>query len=483
MRVPFFFTLLPSWLALANAFTVAPPRFGAPIRSTRSIGSEATMKTFLPSISSSQRWMTKKNCDHKGGDEPHEPQVPEPGAWDDKELDDLLDEFRSLLTNEDGTMSAAGAAFLAALSEVCNPVLTPPDRGSEFWLPFRNGEKDLADDFFKIWCTYAPAPEDPSLYIEFWDYLVNTNEGKKYTSADSRFRKWFVRFLDLRGKWINSKESTSTMEKWMTFKGTTEHPFDMNNFVKLDTDPNCLDGGFETFNQFFLRRIKPSVRPLDAEAKIVAPCDGGAFYIFEESSNVTSHKDFTLEAKSKDTFHLGDALPGYGNSFIGGPLIDILLWFTDYHHFNAPVDGTVLHAGEYQGSYNYDFDNYNPDDPYAPKPPTADSDKVGWYQNLNKHKRYAFIIKTKDMGLVAMIAIGFFGVGSIISEVKEGQELKKGEYMGHFGYGGSSILLAFEPNQDLKFLEDMSNANYPKLIEVQQGLGTKQEKSEKYYTP
>ena len=70
--------------------------------------------------------------------------------------------------------------------------------------------------------------------------------------------------------------------------------------------------------------------------------------------------DYQLPGKSRDRFELKEALPGYGGSFLGGPLLDILLWFTDYHHFHAPVTGRVIHHGQYEGSYNYDFDNYDP---------------------------------------------------------------------------------------------------------------------------
>ena len=110
---------------------------------------------------------------------------------------------------------------------------------------------------------------------------------------------------------------------------------------------------------------------------------------------------------------------------MGCPQLDILLWFTDYHHFNSPVEGEVIHASEYKGSYNYDFDDYNPDDPHAP-PPLEGSDKVGLYQNLAKHKRYAWIIRTPDLGLVAMIAIGFWDVGSIIQLLELGTSSKRG---------------------------------------------------------
>ena len=88
-------------------------------------------------------------------------------------------------------------------------------------------------------------------------------------------------------------------------------------------------------------------------------------------------------------------MPGFGGSFLGGPLLDILLWFTDYHHFHAPVSGTLIHQGVYEGSYNYDFDNFDPNDP--PKPP-ADYDRAGWYASLGKHKRYVWVLEPKSLG-------------------------------------------------------------------------------------
>jgi phosphatidylserine decarboxylase len=190
---------------------------------------------------------------------------------------------------------------------------------------------------------------------------------------------------------------------------------------------------------------------------------------------------YPLPGKSQDTFQLLQAMPGYGAAFVGGPLLDTLLWFTDYHYFRASLTGTVIHQGVSEGSYNYDFDNYEADDPYAPQLP-ADSDRVGWYQNLGKHKRYVWIFRTESLGLVAMIAIGFWGVGSIINEVTEGATLEKGDRMGHFGYGGSSIVLAFEPNKELQFgveevtdgmthMKEVSTPDNPTLMKVQQCLG------------
>ena len=389
------------------------------------------------------------------------PTVPVPNGWSDYDQNILLNGLQTILTNIHGGMTSTAATLIAATSEICNSRLTPPTR-CPWWKPFRDQQKLFSTDFFGPWLRYNPEPEGkgPSYYIEPWDHLMNTKEGRKLNGFDEIFQEWFVTFLNLRGKWLNSIYSTTSLEEWMKYNGTAAHPFNISDFI-------VPAGGFKTFNQFFLRQIKADRRPLNETAKIVSPCDGGAFYLHREDHNVTSHPEFTLPYKSNDTFHLGEALPGYGDAFIGGTLIDILLWFTDYHHFHAPVDGTIIHVGQYEGSYNYDFDDYDPNDPYAPIP---EGDQVDWYNHLDKHKRVVIIIRTDEMGLVAMIPIGFWGVGSITIEVTTGQELKKGDYIGHFGYGGSSILLAFEPGYNITFLEGITNATNPYLVQVRQGL-------------
>jgi hypothetical protein len=66
--------------------------------------------------------------------------------------------------------------------------------------------------------------------------------------------------------------------------------------------------------------------------------------------------------------------------------------------------------------------------------------------------------------------------------VHEGATLKKGDRMGSFGYGGSSIVLAFEPNLDLQFgvvetkdgksyTSEVSGPDTPTLMQIQQCLG------------
>lgn len=401
--------------------------------------------------------------------------LPTPVEWSSKENDakNHIQKLEAILEKPVNKLN-----YIAALAEVSMEVMIPNRHKSivEFWYPYLVGESSL-EDFFTAWLIYTPTYESPGKYIEYWDYLVNTDSGLLLANDDS-FKAWFTTFLNFHGDWINSTSSTTTLADWMLYKGTKEHPFDIGDYEIPDIFSPT--GGFKSFNQFFLRNLKAGQRPLCSDVRpdniIVAPCDGGIFFLnnANEKGDIEDlkKKSYDLPGKS-DRFELNEALPGYGNCFLGGDLLDILLWFTDYHHFHAPVNGTVVHQGMYHGSYNYDFGDYDPKDFYAPTLP-KDSDKVGWYEQLGKHQRYVWIINTKEFGLVAMVAIGFWGVGSIVNAVEENAIITQGEYMGHFGYGGSSIVLAFNKGVDIDFKvgsQHVEDPNNPALMKVRQCLG------------
>ncbi|MDJ0836489.1 MAG: hypothetical protein QNK37_08220, partial [Acidobacteriota bacterium] len=183
--------------------------------------------------------------------------LPTAKKWDkhDKEKKKkLFDDLAKLLP--DGTMTKTGALVTGALAEVCNPLQTPDTERGTFWRPYRDGVKKL-HHFFAKWLEYNPGPANPGLYIEYWDYLANTHSGLELTNADRKFKKWFVRFLNLRGVWLSSTSSTTTLAQWGAYKGTAEHPFNINDYI-------IPKGGFKSFNQFFLRNVKPTLRPLCA---------------------------------------------------------------------------------------------------------------------------------------------------------------------------------------------------------------------------
>lgn len=399
----------------------------------------------------------------------------------------LMEQFASIL---DPT-SETGALIAGTLESICNSTEVPPEMYGDrctFWRPWVDGEKNMTE-FFQEWFFNVPIPaprsgtnassiynpDSPGFFLEKWDWLSNTDPGRELVVNNTVFKKFMTDYLNLRGTYLSSVESfkpypgsnQTPFDIWNTYNGTIEHPFDLNAYI-------VPDDGFSTYEQFFLKILKANSRPIGGAGNpyvIGSPCDCGAFYL----STATNSIAYVLPEKSGDMFGLEGSMPReYAQKLMGGPLLDFLLWFTDYHHFHAPVSGKVIYVGSYPGTYNYDFGNFDPNDPNRPQTVTDSNDTVQWYDTINKHRRDVVIIDNEIMGLVAFIPVGFWDVGSISVYVKEGDIVERGDYIGHFNYGGSSILLAFEPNQDFSFVVSglaLSSSEFPRLAKARQSIG------------
>ena len=53
--------------------------------------------------------------------------------------------------------------------------------------------------------------------------------------------------------------------------------------------------------------------------------------------------------------------------------------------------------------------------------------------------------------MVCVIPIGITEISSVSIQVKAGQRVKKGDELGYFSYGGSSMALVFQPGAIRKF--------------------------------
>lgn len=299
-----------------------------------------------------------------------------------------------------------------SLKENIRKSLAIQEKGSQW----HNRSVDDFVSFFDEWAVYAPDPACPEKYIEAFDLLANSPAGPILFN-DNVFSSWFIAFLNDGGQFMNTKASAAHLDEWFAYPAVH-----INDYILPEV-------GYRTFNDFFLRRVKPEARPLGGgsdPAYVVSPADGSICQIYADNLE----QNFTIK---RDVINIRQALNNspYADRFIGGPSLDILLWFTDYHRFHAPVSGKIVETGSYAGSYNYNFRDVN------------------WYKELARHKRTCYLIESDRCGLVAMIPVGFWGVGSIVTEekVKVGSRIEKGDEMGHFLYGGSSIVLVFEPGK------------------------------------
>ena len=300
--------------------------------------------------------------------------------------------------------------------------------------------------FFRDWLVFPFYPKDPSYYVELFSHLSNSTI-HQHTSclhesgpdclvtlpaasilfapnpygqqtrqqAKNILNSWIVNFMNARGDFIKTPASAKYIN------------------VILKKQPKKWNvgeviipvGGFKVWNDLFLRKFKPGMRPIASPGNpciAISPAEGSITWIYHGLRDIQP-----LMVKG-DKLNIRELLNNkyYINRFIGGTALDILLWFTNYHWFHSPVTGKVMEISSYPGSFNYGFRRRN------------------WFETASKHDRVVIIYKTQYFGLVAMIPVGFRAVGGISITVKVGDTVQKGQPVGHFDYGGSSIILLFE---------------------------------------
>ena len=111
----------------------------------------------------------------------------------------------------------------------------------------------------------------------------------------------------------------------------------------------------------------------------------------------------------------------------------------DYHRFHSPVDGVLKELRKVPGvSAGGGYTMWN------------DEDKLYYYQNdlgfQMVETRACAIIQTELYGYVAMIPVGMSQICSVnwIPELHVGQQLRRGDEMGYFQFGGSDVVLIFQ---------------------------------------
>ncbi|KAG8079130.1 hypothetical protein GUJ93_ZPchr0007g3144 [Zizania palustris] len=237
------------------------------------------------------------------------------------------------------------------------------------------------------------------------------------TLIDSGVKDLLKNLSEKQGKKMNSSESAKDIPKFLEL---------FKDQINLDEVKDPLES-FKTFNEFFIRQLKPGVRPVACnEQDTIATCAADsrlmAFSSVDESTRlwIKGRKFSTQGLLGKDV---------HSDALCNGSLVIFRLAPQDYHRFHVPVSGTLEKFVEIPG-YLYTVN------------PIAVNSK---YCNVfTENKRVVSIISTSEFGKVAFVAIGATMVGSVTFLKKEGDYVHKGEEFGYFSFGGSTVICVFE---------------------------------------
>jgi phosphatidylserine decarboxylase len=222
----------------------------------------------------------------------------------------------------------------------------------------------------------------------------------------------------------------------------------LNDYVTKE-DKQKPHWGFTSWNNFFHRQFTDldKSRPVSESAndKVIVSANDGHVYNF--AANVK--KQDTFWAKGQP-YSLSDMLNGqhlerFIKGGIGADVIQSFLSGNDYHRFVAPITGTVIDAQIVPGLMFSNAESAGFD-------PGAGVLSQGYEVAVNT--RWLVFIESPpetNIGMVCVIPIGITEVSSITlikengDELEKGTQVKKGDQLGYFSFGGSTLCMVFQP--------------------------------------
>ncbi|EAW07154.1 putative phosphatidylserine decarboxylase [Aspergillus clavatus NRRL 1] len=279
----------------------------------------------------------------------------------------------------------------------------------------------------KLLVLFNPLMEwiDRTHLLRLWTHEKNLEKGRKEGTPQSR--KQIKSFIDF-------------------------YQIDMSSFEPSDPEK------YETFEDFFVRKHAPGAGPIFAQndpTKAIAVADSRVVvYPTVEATRRLWIKGskFTIDHLIKDR----DRAKPWEN----GAVASFRLSPQDYHRYHSPVEGKVQWYKQIPGDY-FQVD------------PIALQSSVNI---LTENARCCVCIETEDFGLVLFVAIGATDVGTVgfhEEMMTAGHHVKKGDEIGLFQFGGSSILVAFEKDR-IQFDQDLEQLSHQQImvnVEVGMSLG------------
>ena len=210
---------------------------------------------------------------------------------------------------------------------------------------------------------------------------------------------------------------------------------------ELDTDRYESPANWHSWNDFFARKLRsesrnpviPSLR--NSVRPFLSPSDGEIALAPVKTASISNWLDLLGDSPYKDCFE-------------GGETTHIVLDVFDYHRFHAPCDGAVLECKTIEGIH-------------------AGGGVIIWDEEQHRY-RYDqlgvtdfLVMETPDFGKIALVAVGVQQVSSVVwthPALADSESLNpnflnpnplfaQGEELGLFKFGGSDIVLFFEPDK------------------------------------
>lgn len=212
------------------------------------------------------------------------------------------------------------------------------------------------------------------------------------------------------------------------------------------------DRKFNSFNDFFTRKILPGKREFDTAPSVFAsPCDSklSVYRINSDSVFNIKHCKYTV----------GDLIcdENLAEEYINGYCLIFRLSTDDYHRYAHIDNGKVTSVNPIKGIL------------HTVRPIAQDR-----YPIFAQNSREYTVIETENFGKIVQIEVGAMLIGRI-SNIKDQTLVTRGCEKGMFEFGGSTIIMLVKENTveiDNELLENTEN-NKESIVKMGMQIGCK----------
>ncbi len=215
-------------------------------------------------------------------------------------------------------------------------------------------------------------------------------------------------------------------------------------------DKSAPHWGFTSWNAYFHRQIRDEVRPLAGEndPRVIVSANDGTIY--KISRGAKKFADFWIKSQPYSLFNVLDHHPMV-DRFVGGDVFQSFLSGANYHRWRSPIAGriidTKLVTGNCGGSNSLMFSELEA----MGFDPTGGTWSQGYEASVNTRGLVFIESDNPTIGVVVVVPIGITEISSVTISVNPGDRVGKGDELGYFSYGGSSMCVIFQPGAIKKF--------------------------------
>lgn len=205
---------------------------------------------------------------------------------------------------------------------------------------------------------------------------------------------------------------------------------------------------YESYNDFFSRRIRPEARPIDMDPRhLISPADSKltALPITEAGRFTLKHTEYTVGSLLKN--------PALAAEYMGGWCLIFRLTVDDYHRYCYAFSGEKGENIRLPGKLH-----------------TVNPIANDFFPIYKENAREYTVLHTREFGDVIAMEVGALLVGKIVNHHGPAS-VCRGQEKGYFQFGGSTVVLLLK--KDTAILDEDILENSQNGIETRVKFGEK----------